>query len=1076
MMRRIINTSLRFRVLLTAAAVGVLFLGLTQLPKASQDIYPEFAPPYVEVQTEALGLSANEVEQMITVPLEADLLNGVAWVKDIRSESVPGLSSITLIFEPGTSLFRARQAVQERLAQAHALPNVSKPPQMLQPVSSTSRTMMIGLSSSKLSLIEISQLARWTIKPRLMGVEGVANVSSFGQRERQLQVQVDPKQLHDKGVALQDVVETTGNALWVSPLSYLEASTPGTGGFIETPRQRLGVRHVSPIESAEDLAQVALPPKEGAGGAGAALKLGDVATVVEDHQPLIGDASVNNGTGLLLVVEKLRDANTVDVTKGVEAALDSLRPALRDLRVDSSIYRPADYIKRASDNVGKAALVGLALLILLVALAFYQWRVALVATATVLVSLVAAAVVLDLRGTTFNTMTVAGLALALGVIIDDALAGTERVVRAVRQGGGEAPVLPMVLGSFLEIRGPLTFAAVLVLLPIVPVYFMGDLFGAFGRPLATSYAIAVLVSTLVALTLTPALAVILLSKSSHAGRQSPVMAAVTRRYDGLVGRLLRAPSKAYILAGVLAVIGLVALPQIRQSRLPALEERDFLMEVETTPGSSLAKTNAITSDITNELRGIPGVRNVASHAGRAVTGDQVVGVNSSKLWISLDPKADYDKTVKAVKQVAANHKDLDLDLSSYSQSRIKDSKEGADSPIVVRVYGNERDALAAKAKEVGDELRKVSGLIDLNVELPAEEPSLEVAVDLDRAKDFGVKPGDVRRSAAILLSGIDVGQLFYDQKVFDVVVWGTPETRKNTDDVKNLLIDTPTGGQVRLEQVADVNVVSSPDVIEREGVFRRIDISARVSGRSRDAVAADVEKTIKGIDFPLEYRAELLGNFAEKQAAERRLLGLGAFAALAVLLLLQSAFGSWRVGAALFLTVPVSLVGGVAAALALGGKLTIGAAVGLLTVLGIAGRHGILLLRRFQQLERREGLPFGSELVRRGATERLAPTLLSTVALALAVLPLAVLSHRPGLEILHPMAIVVLGGLVSSTLVTVFILPVLYLAVAGGASATELDLRLFEEELLAEAEPVAQPRPATVAANGNANGTELVEQ
>jgi len=320
-----------------------------------------------------------------------------------------------------------------------------------------------------------------------------------------------------------------------------------------------------------------------------------------------------------------------------------------------------------------------------------------------------------------------------------------------------------------------------------------------------------------------------------------------------------------------------------------------------------------------------------------------------------------------------------------------------------------------------------------------------------------VKPGDVRRAAAILLSGIEVGQLFYDQKVFDVVVWGAPENRRGTDDVKNLLIDTPDGAQVRLEQVADVRVVSSPDVIERDGVFRRIDVTARVSGRGRDAVAADVERAIRAIDFPLEYRAELLGNYAEKQAAQRRLLALGAFAALAVLLLLQAAFGSWRVGLALFLTVPVALVGGVAAALALGGTLTIGAAVGLLTVLGLAGRHGILLIKRFQQLERRDGLPFGSELVRRGARERLAPTLMSVAGTACAFLPFAVLSHRPGFEVLHPMAVVVLGGLVTSTLVTLFILPVLYLSVAGAASATELDLRLFEEELLA-IEP-APPAP-----------------
>jgi Cu/Ag efflux pump CusA len=806
MLRGIVASSLKFRLLVIAAAAALLTVGVVRLADMRVDTYPEFSPPYVEVQTEALGLSSQEVEQLITVPLEADLLNGVAWVKDIRSESVPGLSSITLIFEPGTSLFRARQAVQERLAQAHALPNVSKPPQMLQPVSSASRTMMIGLSSSKLSLIEISQLARWTIKPRLMGVEGVANVSSFGQRERQLQVQVDPAQLHEKGVTLQDVVETAGNALWVSPLSYLEASTPGTGGFIETPRQRLGVRHVSPIESAEDLSQVAFPPSEG--GAATALKLGDVAKVVEDHQPLIGDAQVNNGTGLLLVVEKLRDANTIDVTKGVEEALASLRPALRDLRIDTSIYRPADYINRASSNIGQGTLAALALLVLLLALAFYHWRAALVATAPVVVSLVAAAVVLDLRGTTFNTMTVAGLALALGVIIDDALAGTERVVRAVREEGSDISNLQTVLRSFTEIRGPLTFAAVLVLLPVVPVYFMGDLFGAFGKPLATSYAIAVLVSTLVALTLTPALSVLLLSKWTHAGRQSPVVTAVSNRYDGALEQLLRSPGKAYVLAGLVALVGLVALPQIRQSRLPALEERDFLMEVEAAPGTSLARTNAITSEITNELRAIPGVRNVASHAGRAVTGDQVVSVNSSKLWVSLAPSADYEKTVKAVRAVANNHKDLDLDLLSYQQARIEDIKSGADAPIVVRVYGNERDLLAAKAKEVGDELRKINGIADLQVELPVEEQSLEVEVDLDRAKDFGVKPGDVRRAAAILLSGIEVGQLFYDQKVFEVVVWGAPETRAGVDTVKNLLIDTPNGGQVRLEQVADVNVVS----------------------------------------------------------------------------------------------------------------------------------------------------------------------------------------------------------------------------------------------------------------------------
>ncbi|MGH9004550.1 MAG: efflux RND transporter permease subunit, partial [Acidimicrobiia bacterium] len=373
MMRRILQTSLRFRVLVVAVAAGLVFVGVTQVPKSPVDVYPEFTPTVVEVQTEALGLSAAEVEQLLTVPLEADLLNGVAWLQDIRSESVPGLSSITLVFEPGTNLFRARQMVQERLAQAHAIPNVSKPPQMLQPVSSTSRTMMIGLSSKTLSLIDISQLARWTIKPRLMGVEGVANVSTFGHRERQLQVQVDPKRLGEAGVTLQQVVESTGNALWVSPLSFLEASTPGTGGFLETPNQRIGVQHIQPIESAGELAQV---PLEGTGGA--ALRIGDVAEVVEGHQPLIGDAQVDGGEGLLLVVERLPDASTVDVTSGVEAALEDLRPGLDGLKIDTSIYQPAEYIHSAAGNVSRAALAGLALVVLLLGFAFYHWRTALI--------------------------------------------------------------------------------------------------------------------------------------------------------------------------------------------------------------------------------------------------------------------------------------------------------------------------------------------------------------------------------------------------------------------------------------------------------------------------------------------------------------------------------------------------------------------------------------------------------------------------------------------------------------------------------------------------------------------------
>ncbi len=1068
MMRRIINTSLRFRVLVAVVAAGVISFGVTQLRDTPVDVYPEFMAPYVEVQTEALGLSAAEVEQLLTVPLEADLLNGVAWLDDIRSESVAGLSSITLVFEPGTDLFRARQMVQERLAQAHAIPNVSKPPQMLQPVSSTSRTMMLGLSSKSLSLIEISELARWTIKPRLMGVEGVANVATFGQRERQLQVRVDPQRLADNGISLSQVVETTGNALWVSPLSFLEASTPGTGGFIESPTQRLGVQHVQPIESASDLAEVAIE-----GTDGKALGLGDVADVVEDHQPLIGDAAVKNGAGLLMVVEKLRDANTVDVTKGVEAALTDLRPGLSGLDIDTSIYRPADYINASAANVGKALLAGLVLVVLLLGFAFYQWRTALVSVVTILTSLAAAGAVLYARGTTVNTMVLAGLAIALGVVVDDAVTGTESVARRLREArpgprgypGDQPSTLSTIVEATAEVRGAMVYATLFVLLPVLPVFFMGDLFGAFGRPLAVSYALALGASMVTALLVTPALSLLLLSRGdprpqaeARAGRQSPLGSRLAGRYDGLLARLLRTPKPAFVTVGVLALVGLAALPQLRRSELPSLKERDFLIELDAAAGTSLPEMNRLTAQASSQLRAIPGVRDVASHVGRAVTGDQVVGINSSELWVSLHPEANYGATLTALRKVmAAYPAGIDTDVLTYQQARLKEIKPGADDPVVVRVFGHDLDVLSDKAKEVRDELARIDGIANLHVELPVQEPTLEVEVDLARAQQFGIKPGDVRRSAAILLSGIEVGQLFYDQKVFEVVVWGAPQTRQSTDNVSNLLIDTPSGGQVRLKEVADVRLTSSPSVIEREGTFRRIDVSAKVAGRDRGAVVADVKERLEAIDFPLEFRAELLGEYGEKRAAEHRLLWLGGLAAAGMLLLLQACFGSWRLGALFFLTLPVALVGGVVAALANGSTITIGAALGLLTVLSIAARNGILLIGRYEQLERRQGVPFGRHLVRRGARERLAPTLMTALATGLAFAPFLILDDRQGYEILHPMAVVILGGLVTATLVNLFVVPALYLAFGNVESDTELDMRLFEEELVLTDVPVQAP-------------------
>jgi Cu/Ag efflux pump CusA len=425
MTRWLIGSSLKFRLLMVPLAAALIFAGVSRLGAMPVDVLPEYTLPYVEVQTESLGLSAAEVEQLITVPMEQDLLNGVKDVETIRSDSIPGLSSIRLIFERGTNLLHARQLVQERLTQGFALPNVSRPPQMLQPASATGRVMIVGLSTKKLTPIQLSVLARWTIRPRLMGLAGVANVAIWGHRDRLLQVEVDPERLRARGVSLGEVVSTTGNSQLVSPLTYLDASTPGTGGFIDGPNQRLGVRHVLPFGTPSDLAQV---PIEGKGS----LQLGDVATVVESHPPLIGDAVVNNGDGLLLVVEKLPGANTLDVTKRVEHALNAMRPGLSGVQINSSVFRPATFIESAIDNLTLALIIAAALAALALAAFMFQWRAVLVSVIVIPASVLAAVLALDLTGATLNALLVVGLLVALGVILDDTIGDVQNIARRLR--------------------------------------------------------------------------------------------------------------------------------------------------------------------------------------------------------------------------------------------------------------------------------------------------------------------------------------------------------------------------------------------------------------------------------------------------------------------------------------------------------------------------------------------------------------------------------------------------------------------------------------------------------------------
>ena len=1067
-MRRIIEASLKFRLLVIALAVALVAVGTVQMRDIPVDVHPEFTPTQVEVQTEALGLSAEEVEQLITVPLEQDLLVGVPFLKEIESASLPGLSSVMMTFEPGTPLLDARQVVQERLTQAvgiAGLPQVAKLPQMIQPVSANRRVSMIELSSASLTPIDVSVLARWVIGPRLMSVPGVANVTVWGFRDRQLQVLVDPQELRKNKTTLAQVISTAGNALEVSPLSFLEASSPGTGGFIDTVNQRLNIFHEQTITTADELAQVPLEAAEGAPSGASTKTLGEVAKVIESSQPLIGDSVCPDGQKcLFLVVEKFPGANTLEVTKGVDSALAAMRPGLGDMTFDSSLYRPATFIESSFENLGWVLLIGGLLLLLVLGLLFWDWRRVLISASAIVVSVAAAGLVLYLRGTTVNFMVAAGLVLGLTAVVSDAVVDPDRLARRLRDARaknpdeeGKALAWTTVVYGSADTRRAAFYAVLISAAATIPVFFLQGEGGAFLPDIMLSYLMALVVSMVIAITLTPALGLMLLGSAPQRPTGAPWLRRLHSGYDRLAPRLLPKTALAFTAAAALAVAGAVALPLLDTSMRPLLKERDVLVHMEAAPGTSLPKMTELTTKAVDDLGALPGVVNVGGQVGRAVTSDQIVNVNSGEVWVKVGPDADYDRAVAAIEDTVNGYEGVSTDVLTYSEERVTDILGQSNQDVVVRIYGENGQVLDEKADEIQRLVAGVDGVAKANVERALDEPTVTVKVDLERAQAAGVKPGDVRRAAATLMGGMTVGNLFEQQKVFDVVVWGTPEIRQSEANIENLLVDTPSGGQIRVGEVADVQIVQNPTVIRHESVATYLDVTADVSGRDIAGVAGEVDELVKGVEFPLEHHAELLGGYEERIAEQTTVIGVAVAALIVIYLLMQAALRSWRLATLAFATLPLAVAGGLVAALLTGGTLTLGSIAGLIAIVGLAARAVVPLIRRYQELERSEGMGFGPELVVRGTGESLAPTMIALLGTAVLFIPVAVSGDASGLEIVQPMAVVVLGGIVATMLVNLLVVPILYakfgLVTYGDAWADDL--------MEPEAKEPAEPRAAS---------------
>ncbi|MBU0499392.1 MAG: efflux RND transporter permease subunit [Gammaproteobacteria bacterium] len=1034
MMRWIVGSSLKHRFIVVAAAALLTLFGVLQMRDSPMDVFPEFAPPRVEIQTICVGLSPEEVEELVTVPLE-QALNGLPELKTLRSKSVPGLSSILLYFNRGIDEIKIRQLVQERLSSVLAtLPTWAAPPYIMPPLSSTARMMKIGITSDKHSMIDLSMIAYWKIRARLLRVPGVANVAIWGERIRMPQVQVDPARMLTQGVSLNEVMETTADALDAGILKFSNGAIIGTGGWIETPNQRLGVRHIQPIQRAEDLANIPIDDKKKADGT--PLVLGDVANLQEGTWPLMGDAVINDGPGLMLIVGKFPWGNTLEVTRGVEAALDELKAGLPDIEIDSTIFRPAGFIEMAIDNLTNAMVIGGILVILVLVAFLYEWRVALITCTAIPLSLIVALLAFSYMGVTINTMILAGLVIALGAVVDDAIIDIENIVRRLRQrraAGDTTSAAKIMLGASMEVRSAIVYATLIEVAALIPVFFLEGLSGTFFFPLALAYTLAILGSMLVALTLTPALAYILLRNAPLEKRVSPLLTRLQDAYEGLLARIIKTPKPAYAIVGILMAAGVAVLPFLGQTLLPSFKERDFLMHWLTWPDASIGEETRITQLSSVELRAIPGVRNFGAHIGQAMLADEVYGVYFGENWVSVDPKVDYDQTRAAIEKVVEGYPGLYRDVQTYLQERMKEVLTGEGHAIVTRIYGPNLAGLRQQADEVKKLLDGVPGIKGLHVSLQKEIPQIRVKVDIEAAQRHGIKPGDVRRAAATLVNGEEVGDLFHGGRAYDVNVWSIPKLRSSPNDVANLPIDIPDGGQVRLGDIADVRIAPAQNTVMREDNSRYINVSADVAeGHALSTVADEIEDRMERFELPLGYYAKVLGSYAERQAADARLKSYSVAAAVAVFLLLLISFGSTRLATLSFLTLPSALVGGLLAAYFTGGIISLGSLVGFFTVFGIAARNGIMMINHYQHLEREEGETFGPGLVLRGARERLAPILMTALTTALALVPLVISGSIPGNEIEHPLAIIVLSGLVTSTLLNLFVVPSLYLRFGRG--------------------------------------------
>ena len=1018
----VIGFSLRFRGVVLILAAVLIGFGLYSLSRAKYDVFPEFAPPQVVVQTEAPGLAPEQVEVLVTQLIE-NSINGVAGIESLRSNSIQGLSVVTATFGPNSDIYRNRQVIAERLTSLTGqLPQGVQPPVMTPLTSSTSVVLALGLTSDKHSLMDLRTLADWTIKQRLLAVPGVAKVAVFGGEAKQLQIQIRPERLIQYRLSLAEVLAAARNATGVRG-----------AGFIDNPNQRIVLQSEGQALTPSALAKTVVLHQNGSN-----VSLGDVADIVEAPEPKIGEASIMGKQGVQVVVSEQYGANTLEVTQRVEVALQELRPAVeaQGITLTADLFRPANFIQLATDNVKSSLAIGAVLVVVVLGLFLFNFRTALISIAAIPLSLLMAVTVMEYFGYSLNTMTLGGLAIAIGLLVDDAVIAVENIFRRLRENGDDAepkPALQVVLTAVLEVRSAVVYATLAIALVFVPVLTMSGIAGRLFAPLGVAYIVATLASLLVALTVTPALSLTLLTGRRLAEHEPPVVRWSKAKYSALLTRVERRHRGVVIGIVVMTLATLATLPYFGGGFIPELKEGHFIVHMSAVPGTSLQESQRLGRQVTLELLKLPFVRAVGQRTGRAEKADDTWGTHYSEIDVDLKPlQGDAAESAQAeIRKALAAFPGVNFAVKTFLTERVEETLSGYTASVVVNVYGNDLDILDGNAQDVAKALGRVPGATEIQVQSPPGSPQLMVKLRPDQIARWGLTSVEVLDAVHTAFDGESVGQTYDGNRVFGVSAILVPSRRRTIDDIGALPLRNPDGTYVSLRQVADLYETSGRYIVLHNGARRVQTITANVSGRDVNSFVSDAKALIAGnVKLPAGSYVEFTGAAAAQAQSTQDLIVHSMLAGIALVLLLSLVMDSTRNLLLVLVNLPFALVGGILAVFAGGGWMSIGSMVGFVTLFGITLRNSIMLMSHYEHLVTDEGLAWGPETAIRGASERLSPILMTALVTALGLLPLAIGSGDPGREIEGPMALVILGGLVTSTALNLLVLPGLALRYA----------------------------------------------